>query len=215
MSSAAFTIDHLFVCATRAEAGALIESGFAPGRAAVHEGQGTANLCFCFDNAYLECLWMHDEAEIRSAAVSPVSLWERTHWRENGACPFGVALRRKSPSAQPHTWAYAAPFLPPGATLPILTPPDSPELPLVFLSPLAPGDRSHCPPAEHGGMRREIARVRIEMPQAELPPVLRAIEASPPVGFARGPDYRMQIDFVPDTGGPIDFRPRLPLCVRR
>lgn len=60
---------------------------------AIHHGQGTANACAFFDNAYLELLGRHDDAALRCEAVRPLALWERVRWRETGASPFGVGLR--------------------------------------------------------------------------------------------------------------------------
>jgi hypothetical protein len=39
----------------------------------IHPGQGTANACFFFENAYLEVLWRHDDSELSSAVVRPTA----------------------------------------------------------------------------------------------------------------------------------------------
>jgi len=36
-----------------------------------HQGQGTANACAFFDNAYLELLWRHDDDDLQSEVVRP------------------------------------------------------------------------------------------------------------------------------------------------
>ncbi len=66
------------------------------------------------------------------------------------------------------TWSYAALFLPPGISLPIFTPPNAVDLPLVFLSPAAvlPA-RSPAPaelPLEHPGDRRTLTQIILQLP---------------------------------------------------
>src|SRR5687767_5815944 len=58
----------------------------------VHEGQGTANVCAVFGNAFFEVLFP-DDAQPQSNLVGPLGLQERILWRETGACPFGVCFR--------------------------------------------------------------------------------------------------------------------------
>lgn len=99
-----------------------------------HPGQGTANVCFCFDNAYLELLWVTDHAAVSSPVVTRTGLAERADWRNNGASPFGIALRGDSPAPFP-TWHYTPPYLPEGMSIPVALSSDRPEQPLLFTSP--------------------------------------------------------------------------------
>src|SRR5437879_3127395 len=88
-------VDHVFICVENPHAAerALADFGLQFGRRRIHQGQGTANACAFFDNAYLELLWRHDDDDLQSEVVRPLGLWERVRWRETGASPFGVALR--------------------------------------------------------------------------------------------------------------------------
>jgi hypothetical protein len=52
-----------------------------------HPGQGTANVCYLFGEAYLELLWETDRAEITSPAIARTGLAERARWRDTGGCP--------------------------------------------------------------------------------------------------------------------------------
>ena len=46
-----------------------------------HPGQGTTNVCCCFDNAYLELLWLHDPAAAAGALlVSPADVEIIAEW---------------------------------------------------------------------------------------------------------------------------------------
>lgn len=130
-------LDYIFVCSlsARRPLRQMPSAWWSLGCARIHAGQGTENVCFFFDNAYLELLGLHDQAEVRSPLVAPLRLWERLHWQQTGACPFGISLRLKAgtlDTRSSETWSYAAPFLPSGATLPIFKPAGAVELPLFF-----------------------------------------------------------------------------------
>jgi hypothetical protein len=105
-------LDHMFMCVEDAPAAerALSDFGLRFGLRAVHGGQGTANVCAFFDNAYLELLLRHDDHELRSAVVRPLALWQRVRWRQTGASPFGIALRTGDPEPPMETWRYELHF---------------------------------------------------------------------------------------------------------
>lgn len=100
-----------------------------------HPGQGTANVCFAFDNLYLELLWLTSEAEARSPAIERARLWERSQWRTLGTCPFGIAFRGNLASAGVPTWDYRPPYLPEGAAIQVAADRDDPMQPMLFSFP--------------------------------------------------------------------------------
>ena len=114
-------LDHVFICVEEIATTerVLADFGIHFDPRTVHGGQGTANACAFFDNAYLELLSPHDERELRSPAVRPLALWDRIHWRRTGASPFGIALRTEKVDLSIKTWPYEAAFLPPGKSIPI------------------------------------------------------------------------------------------------
>jgi len=132
-------LDHVlvFVPPDGAAPRALADLGLIESFRRRHAGQGTSNACFCFDNAFLELIWQVDRGEITAPAVARTRLAERADWRRTGASPFGIALRARDATADlPFpTWTYAAPFLPPGLTIPMATACDDPRQPLLFRSP--------------------------------------------------------------------------------
>lgn len=134
-------IDHLFLFIEPdgPEINALKRLGLTETYRRAHPGQGTTNVCFAFDNLYLELLWLTSEAEARSPAIARSRLWERSQWRTQGSCPFGVAVRGDLASAGVPTWDYRPPYLaqvlPAGAGIPVATASDDPALPMVFVSP--------------------------------------------------------------------------------
>lgn len=125
---------HVFVFVPdRASALAALKScGLAESFRRSHDGQGTANVAACFDNAYLELLWAEDPAELVSVSVARTRLAERSRWRETGASPFGLGLRGRLPFP---TWDYRPPFLPEGSVVPVALGSDDPRQPFLFRSP--------------------------------------------------------------------------------
>lgn len=206
-------LDHVFLCTSDRTASleALVAAGLSPGPRRVHHGQGTANDCFYFENAYLELLRMHDEVEIRSPAVKPLCLWERIHWRQTGACPFGVAFRPLDgfELANLETWPYVAAYLPPGQSIPILSPRDAASQPLLFLSmhPLPPTSYGDARSAHlfHRGQPRRITRLALA-DEGEIGANAAA---------SGGRDGRCAAHLVLELDGGLgkvsDFRPILPL----
>lgn len=163
-------LDHLFlfISPEGPEPAALHALGLRESFRRAHPGQGTANLCYCFDNAYLELLWLSDETEARSPGVARTGLAERAGWRNNGACPFGLALRGE---ALPFpAWDYRPGYLPEGHSIPVAAFSDDPAQPFVFLSP------GRQRPEQWGngraGLRqqaaglREISAIELVLPQA-------------------------------------------------
>src|SRR5256885_17156973 len=77
-------VDHVFICVENPQAAerALADFGLQFGRRRIHQGQGTANACAFFDNAYLELLWRHDEGELQSSGALPPGSWGCVRWRE-------------------------------------------------------------------------------------------------------------------------------------
>ena len=216
-------LDHVFVCASSGEEDTtkLIQFGVQPGIGRVHVGQGTANVCFFFDNAYLEVLWLHDEREIRSPVVALLCLWERVRWRQSGACPFGIGFRpaANQTDAPEPAWEYAAPYMPRGATIPILTPKSTPNEPLIFVLASSGGPPSDYPAErvpilEHRGRQRRLAGIQIDLPSSKLSGELRGIVARGLIQIRTGQSYRMTLRFEPSpSSAEVDFGPELPLSL--
>ena len=223
----AFDLDHIFVCvgedsrADRAIA-ALSEFGLDLSTRRVHRGQGTRNACAFFDNAYLELLCRADDVELGSDAVAPLMLRERLRWRETGACPFGVSVRPVDTDADHtvmETWAYTAPYLREGTSIQIVTPRNTPDEPLVFLSSSpAPVDfpADTRPPLIQRGRRRRLTGLRIRIPgAATVSSAVRAVFAGSGVRLdeASGPHLELEWD-AGKEGRRRDFRGVLPLSIR-
>lgn len=175
-------IDHvaLIVAADRFDqtAASLDAAGLAESCRGAHPGQGTKNIFYCFDNAFIELLTVIDPAEAASPAVQRLGLGGRSMSVTNGATPIGLALRVTDPATVlPFaTWDY----LPPGSTnlRPTVVSSDSDDLrqPLVFRA------QRTAPPAEwtdgRAGQRQQraglsvIQSIRLTLPDAPSPTLL-------------------------------------------
>lgn len=216
-------LDHIFVCTAEPERDTrLLEAaGLVCGANRIHAGQGSANAVYCFDNAYLELLWMEDEHDLLSPSVAPLRLWERIHWCETGACPFGIALRpSKADAAEPSAaWTYAPPYSPPGMAVPMISVKGSTEEPLVFVMRTG-GAPSRYPaeraaPLEHRGRRRMLRHVSVAMRAREVSAGLREVCRSGLLSFVYGAESQMQLQFAAGEAirETMEFRPELPLSI--
>ncbi|HEY0836833.1 MAG TPA: VOC family protein [Azospirillum sp.] len=194
---------HVFAFVTPGapEAAALEAAGLRESFRRAHPGQGTANACWCFDNAYLELLWVEDAAALAGPAIARTHLAERARWRETGASPFGIAVRGATPFA---AWTYAPPYLPAGLSIPVALSAEDPRQPFLFRSP---GDaRPDAWTDGRAGGRQaaaglaEIAGVHLEV---TVPPSddLRALEAAGLLTLSMAEAPRMVLTLSRRDGG--------------
>lgn len=134
-----FELDHILVCAkvNAPEADVLVEAGFQEGPPNRHLGQGTACRRFFFQNAYLELLWLEDEAAASSPAIMRTGLAQRAD-DESRASRIGICLRSPGGTLPTlGTWDYRPPYLPRGHSIPMAQGSDRIEEPLLFFLPPA------------------------------------------------------------------------------
>lgn len=215
------SFDHLFLCTSPGshEIEPLLALGLSEGTPNQHPGQGTACRRIFFKNAYLEFLWVADEAEARSDPAAPLHLWERTRTEETGWSPFGIGLRPDGLGAPPFpTWAYRPAYFPAPMQIEIGENSIEPVEPLVFCVPIGarpdayPEDRRQ--PLEHAIGFKEITRVRLTLQRNG--PISAPLVALERLGFVQlrtGDAPLLEIGFDRETERQfIDFRPTLPLC---
>jgi Glyoxalase-like domain len=205
--SGAMQLDHIF-CFIEPEGpqiAALECAGLKVSYRRTHPGQGTANACFVFENAFVELLWCTSESEARSPAIARTRLWERSLWRGHSTCPFGIAWRGQAKGIE--TWDYTPPYLPSGMAIPVATDSLDPCLPMLFQSPgnAAP---TAWPPERHGGFQHAGGWTRIAGLELSLPigtaasPALRAITATlePPLRVKDGAEHSLRLQLQRGDG---------------
>ncbi len=212
-----FELDHVYVMTTRdaPDAGRLAAAGWPIGRRRAHPGQGTANACVLFRTTMLELLFVEDEAAAAAELVRPLALPQRAAWRETGASPIGLALRRcAAPGLAPPApcFAYAPPYLPPGPPIWIVGEPGDQRAPLVFTVPIA-YSAGTAPPST---ARHDITAVRVIAPGMDAEAPQRTL-AVPGVTWIDGPQHLLEVtlDHADATSASfLDLRPDLPLILR-
>lgn len=93
-----YAIDHVFMLVEHGGAetmAKLAKGGLTQSYSRKHVGMGTANIFICFDNAFLELVWIENEAEALSGPVGK-RLAERNFKQKQGAMPYGIAVRAPS-----------------------------------------------------------------------------------------------------------------------
>lgn len=102
-----------------------------------HPGQGTQNVCFCFDNMFFELLWINGVADALSEKIVRTKLYERSRWRTDGTNPFGIAWRGPTDEIKPpiSTWKFCPPYLPSDMSIEVATDSDDVRQPMMFQSP--------------------------------------------------------------------------------
>ncbi|MEM1377033.1 MAG: VOC family protein [Pseudomonadota bacterium] len=153
-------LDHIFWMVPKSAVTGVTERfeaiGLRESYRRAHPGQGTANVCYCFENAFLEVLWLEDESEARSPSIARTLLADRGIGQAN---PFGMCWRGKADLAM---WDFRPTYLPDGVSIPMATLSDDPCLPLLFTFPGAKPPRD-LPPKRHGGMQAEAGWSSLEL----------------------------------------------------
>ncbi|MGV3526499.1 MAG: VOC family protein [Candidatus Sericytochromatia bacterium] len=130
-------LDHIFVFSTPdgPEQAYFEVLGLVPTYHRIHVGQGTANVCYAFDNAFIEILWVLNREEAASESIRRMQLLERSRWRDQQTCPFGIAWRSPLSIAPVVTWPFEPPYLPDGWAIDVMAASDDPRQPLAFSFP--------------------------------------------------------------------------------
>lgn len=199
-------LDHIFVLtATGVPAlDRLLNCGFIEGGSNVHPGQGTANRRLFFHNAKLEFLWVCHEAEVRSAAIAPTRLWERSRSQQTGFSPFGICLRWSDPDGMTSTslpcatWDFRPPYLPPGLSIAVASQ-TKPTEPMLFATPFGKrpdrlsGDRVQ--PLNHANGCRDITRVRLTVPGGEpLSDAIATLRTVRGIEIVRDAEFAIEVE---------------------
>ena len=132
-------IDHIFIFTdTNGKiADELISFGLTANESRVHQGQGTTNRTFSFENFFLEIAWVHNEKEIKSDLVKPSGLWQRAEYFKNNYSPFGLIIINNEESDRlfENAYKYQPEYFPTGMAFDILQNDNRPDLPWTCRMP--------------------------------------------------------------------------------
>lgn len=215
-------IDHVFVMVESLETAAqkLTAQGLHETRRRQHPGQGTENVCFAFDNLFVELLTINNIADVQSPLIKRTQLYERAQWKTQQTCPFGIAWRKQegSPNVSAPTWPFCPPYLPAGMSVPVLTSSDDPREPFLFLGigSTAPKD---WPAEQRGKLQHQadlygVSAVSLSLPNATTASEgLSAFATATELTIHNNADktYGMQLQ-ISDVHGKHSAQLRLPDC---
>jgi hypothetical protein len=217
-------LDHIFICVQPGapEAENLKNFGLTEGSPNRHQGQGTANRRFFFQNAFLELLWLEDSGEAQSDVTRPTMLYERLRSQGQAVSPFGIGFRPAISNEKRvpfPSWSYKPLYLPADLTVEIGEGAPLSEPMWFFLSfgarpDSAPQERRQ--PVAHQTGYREVTSVRISLPKCEplSAPAVCAMKLKN-VRIVEGTSHLLDIGFDNETNGySHDFRPLLPFVFR-
>lgn len=130
-------IDHIFMLIEPAEAASVVQTlsrfGLTESSRRSHPGLGTSNILFCFDNIFLEILWIANREEARGTQLGR-QLIERLDGRASGSAPFGIGFRTRA-MADPvpfATWSFEPPAALAFKPIPIAVSSHDSRQPLLF-----------------------------------------------------------------------------------
>ena len=197
-------IDHIFMLIDPGgpEIAQMRELGLLETYRRSHPGQGTRNVCYCFDNMFLELLWVDDPNAALSPTIGRTGLYDRSLWRSQDVCPFGIAWRSTASGVEPaiSTWAFTAPYLPAGVVIEVAEDSDDVRQPMMFRSP-GSAPPIDWPPEKHGGLQHGcglggVQEIKLTMP-AWAPPseALKTIAAgsNPPLTLVQGQVWDLEM----------------------
>ena len=132
-------IDHIFIFTdTNGKiADELISFGLTSNESRVHQGQGTTNRTFSFENFFLEIVWVHNEQEIKSDLIKPTGLWQRAEYFKNNYSPFGLIIINNAESGRlfENAYKYQPEYFPIEMAFDILQNNNQPDLPWTCRMP--------------------------------------------------------------------------------
>ena len=156
-------IDHIFIFTddNGKIADELVLFGLTEGSGRIHVGQGTTNRKFYFDNFFLEILWVHNEAEIKSDLIKPTGLWQRADTNPTNFSPFGLCIVNtdETKSLFKNSFKYQPAYFPIGLKIDILTNEEKPNLPWTFRLPFKEQKKNETEPTEHKHGLRNLTNV--------------------------------------------------------
>lgn len=218
-------LDHVVVfCSVDAPEAKALEAvglqGF--GGTTKHGKLGTASTSFFFSNIrYIELFWLHD-LEAAHQHLDPLSLnaEARMNWRDTGASPFGLMLRRKQPGSTDPTPFPAkqmeADWMPPGTFVNFNG--ETVTEPYYGLVPEAlsfRGFRANIEDLPHPLGVRQLTGVTFNLPTAARSPIAQLVEASGATSFATGNEHLAIFTFDEGTQNKTaDLRPTLPMILK-
>lgn len=114
----------------------------------------------------------------------------------------------------------SCPLLPDGASIPIITPPNSIQEPLIFISPVTKipivTNLANSSLLEHQGAKRTLTQIKITTSSEEnISPEIQWFCEQNFISISKGREHHLELEWdLANAGQVIDFRPTLPMSIR-
>lgn len=186
-------IDHIFIfCDSSQEADALVNFGLTEGSGRIHEGIGTANRRFFFENFYLEILWVEKESEAKS--VPEISIWERANHKNTGYSRYGLCLQNTADTKGifENAIKWQPKFLAEGQSVDIIT---DEKMPWIFRFPLNRQKNTSDEPRVHPCGIQSLSKAVFYLPQKHFKETLNSIYEHAIVEFKTAATASLTLEF--------------------
>jgi hypothetical protein len=192
-------IDHIFIFTDGKGkvADQLVSFGLTEGSSRIHKGQGTTNRKFYFENFFLEILWVHDEAEIKSDLVKPTGLWQRANYQTNNFSPFGLCIVNADETDMlfEKSFKYQPDYFPLGLSIDILTNENQPELPWTFRLPFKGHKKNEVEPTAHANGIKRLTKAQFTYRNLYADNFVEKFKNESKIKFLKGSDLKLVLTF--------------------
>jgi len=187
-------IDHIFIFVrSKQDVDALVDFGLTEGSGRVHQGIGTANRRFFFDNFYLEILWVENELEAKS--VPEIGIAQRGKFQNSGFSRFGLCMKNTKDTVQifEQSIKWQPMFLPKGQSVDIVT---NDKMPWIFRFP-PNRSKTHLSqePRAHKAGLTHLSKAIFSLREIEFENKLNAISDVTCVEFKQAPINFLTLEF--------------------
>jgi hypothetical protein len=192
-------IDHIFIFTddNGKIADKLVEFGLVEGSNRVHIGQGTANRKFYFENFFLELVWVHNEAEIKSELVKPIGLWQRADYKRNKFSPYGLGFENSEDTNRlfENSFKYQPDYFPKDVTIEFLKNENQPHLPWTFRLPFKGQKNNETEPINHKNGINRLTKAIFKYKCSISDKYLDNFKNDPIIEFTVSADYGLTLIF--------------------
>ncbi|HEX8676639.1 MAG TPA: VOC family protein, partial [Segetibacter sp.] len=192
-------IDHIFIFTDDHGkiADELVLFGLTEGSSRVHQGQGTTNRTFSFENFFLEILWVHDEKEIRSNLVNPTGLWTRANYKTNNYSPFGLCVVNNDETNKLFEGGlkYQPEYFSTSMTFDILPNKNHPDLPWTFRLPFKGERKRETKSKVHRNGIKKLTKIQFTYLDEKAESFVEMFINEPKIVFKKASEVKLILTF--------------------
>lgn len=198
-------IDHIFIFTDDKGniADELVSFGLTESESRIHEGQGTKNRTFVFENFLFEILWVHNEQEIKSSSVLSSGLWTRANYKLNHTSPFGLCIANTDQTNElfKDAFHYQPHYFPTGMAIEILNNNQNLSLPWTFRLPFKRDRQKQSIPLTHKNGMRSLTGAEFQFREINSEDILAYFKDEKQIQFLHTDKIWLTLTFDNNTQG--------------